>query len=322
MSLLCLSPPEREAQSPTLEASLAGSVGQETVTVQDNYQHVPVQEAPLDPKLVLSPTLKRRGIQNSKVFKPKKIFVSFFNKKVTATHLRRIFSKYGKLRQCYLCNSRQKDQKNQKDSIHRFGFITFYDYEDAKKLADLKRIKHQGIVFQVKAIKYKSQFSTKKKGQSNHNFKKGTLNGLEEEETPDWLPNFAPHHKNPSKETQETNPQSRFRDEQEVFGKNVQQVLEEGKKQGNEQRKDTMKRSGKVKATHGRGQAKMSCGLAEVLNPLLIAEIKVRHEESSTFIQMGRAPFSTRSHHTRRGQFRKIFLRPKNVNLQFDSYLC
>lgn len=89
-------------------------------------------------------------------FKPKKVFVSFYNKRISSQLLRYIFSKYGKLRQAYICNKKAKKA----NSSHCYGFVTFCEYEDAQKLVKQKKVKHRSTVFEVRAIKFKPEFAS------------------------------------------------------------------------------------------------------------------------------------------------------------------
>lgn len=88
--------------------------------------------------------------EKTHLFRPKKVFVSFFNSRIKANQLKKIFSKFGKLRQAYLCKkNRPQKMKNGfvGKSNHQYGFVTYFKYEDAKKVAEMKKVKDSGICF-------------------------------------------------------------------------------------------------------------------------------------------------------------------------------
>lgn len=125
---------------------------------------------PTKPSTLDCEFVSHTGCPSSSVFRPKKVFVSFSDHTLTHDQLRVIFSFYGKLRQAYVCEPKSCSSPPSQKKVHRFGFVTFYDYKIASKLVKLERVEHQGISFKVKAIKYKPEFKNKFQKIRNRNW--------------------------------------------------------------------------------------------------------------------------------------------------------
>lgn len=116
---------------------------------------------------------KRRNIskdKDSKQFKPKKVFVSFNDPNITVSQFRKMFSKFGKLRQAYLCKPKPFSSSSKKN-LSRYGFVTFYDLRNAKKLVSLKSIQNEGKQFKVELMKYKPEYRQQKEWKKRQKYR-------------------------------------------------------------------------------------------------------------------------------------------------------
>ena len=95
-------------------------------------------------------------------FFSKKVHICFQGFTITDDQLLNLFSKYGRLRQAYIC----KNTPNGLNTVgYNFGFLTFFNLKDTKKLVAMRSVCIDGYNFRIKKLKYKEEYATKQKNQ-------------------------------------------------------------------------------------------------------------------------------------------------------------
>lgn len=114
-----------------------------------------------------SSTLSDQGKDSSR-----RVFVSFFNGKLTSIQLKYLFSKYGKIKQAYISSKQKNIKKQNGNKRYQIGFVTYFDKEDAQRMIKMKKLKFRGTVFNMKAARVNQCYSQESKNNNVHLFQK------------------------------------------------------------------------------------------------------------------------------------------------------
>ena len=108
------------------------------------------------------------------IFISKKIYVSFLDETISEDQLYQLFSRFGQIRQCYICQPKYNRRVN-----FYYGFVAFHDIEVSRRLVHSKTIYIGDIKFKIKGIEYKPEFDSDQKIEKKALFQKSKKNTSE-----------------------------------------------------------------------------------------------------------------------------------------------
>ena len=88
----------------------------------------------------------------------KKVHICFQGFTISDDYLFLLFSRLGRLRQAYVCRNTPTGQNT---LGYNFGFVTFFNFEDANYLVSLGYVYLDGYRFRIKKVKYKEEYACK-----------------------------------------------------------------------------------------------------------------------------------------------------------------